>query len=101
VCVNVCRHAALSEPVGLTIGADPVDTIGEEKAGYRTVEQHLDLRRAFRGLDERERTIVVLYFFHALTQAEIGRHLGVSQMHVSRLLRGALKKLRRRLAPVR
>jgi RNA polymerase sigma-B factor len=101
VCAHVCRHPALSEPAGPTTGADLVDTVGVEEAGYRTVEQHLDLRRAFGALDERERTIVVLYFFHALTQAEIGRHLGVSQMHVSRLLRGALKKLRRGLGTIR
>jgi RNA polymerase sigma-B factor len=44
-------------------------------------------------LDERERTIVRLYYYEELTQAEIGKRLGYSQMHVSRLLRRAAARL--------
>jgi RNA polymerase sigma-B factor len=44
-------------------------------------------------LDERDRTIVRLYYREELTQAEIGRRLGLSQMHVSRLLRQATAQL--------
>jgi RNA polymerase sigma-B factor len=46
------------------------------------------------GLGERERTIVRLYYREELTQAEIGRRLGYSQMHISRLLRRAHDQLR-------
>ena len=45
-------------------------------------------------LDERDRTIINLYYQDELTQAEIGRRLGYSQMHVSRLLRQAVERLR-------
>ena len=45
-------------------------------------------------LDARDRTIIHLYYQDELTQAEIGRRLGYSQMHVSRLLRQAVERLR-------
>ena len=45
-------------------------------------------------LDERDRTIIQLYYKEEMTQAEIGRRLGYSQMHVSRLLRQAVERLR-------
>ena len=45
-------------------------------------------------LDERDRTIINLYYQDELTQAEIGRRMGYSQMHVSRLLRQAVERLR-------
>jgi RNA polymerase sigma-B factor len=44
-------------------------------------------------LDERDRTIIQLYYKEECTQAEIGRRLGYSQMHVSRLLRQAVERL--------
>ncbi len=53
--------------------------------------------RASRGLDLRERQIVLLRFFLDCSQTEIGEKLGLSQAHVSRLLDGAIGKLRRNL----
>jgi RNA polymerase sigma-B factor len=47
-----------------------------------------------RGLPKRERRIVVLRFFEDKTQTEIARLVGVSQMHVSRLLAQSLERLR-------
>ena len=44
-------------------------------------------------LDERDQTIVRLYYLEELTQSEIGRRLGLSQMHISRLLRQATDEL--------
>ena len=44
-------------------------------------------------LDARSRLVLRLYYEEDLTQAEIGRRLGYSQMHVSRLLRSAITKL--------
>ncbi|GIF42795.1 sigma-70 family RNA polymerase sigma factor [Actinoplanes xinjiangensis] len=78
--------ASLSEPSALQTDIDLAETIGEEDPGYRTVDQHLDICHAFLDLDEREQRIVALYYYGNLTQAEIGRQLGVSQMHISRLL---------------
>jgi RNA polymerase sigma-B factor len=46
-----------------------------------------------RGLPERERKILALRFGGNLTQSEIGKRLGISQMHVSRLLRRTLEDL--------
>ena len=48
-------------------------------------------------LDEREQRILALRFHGNLTQTEIGRRVGISQMHVSRLLSRTLSTLRRRL----
>jgi RNA polymerase sigma-B factor len=53
--------------------------------------------RAARALDARERRIVLERFFLERTQAEVAASLGLSQAHVSRLLEGALGKMRRRL----
>jgi len=53
--------------------------------------------RAARALDSRERRIVLERFFLEYTQAEVAESLGLSQAHVSRLLEGALAKMRRRL----
>jgi RNA polymerase sigma-B factor len=53
--------------------------------------------RASRALDPRERQIVLLRFFCDCTQAEVASALGISQPHVSRLLRSAMAKMRRRL----
>jgi RNA polymerase sigma-B factor len=62
--------------------------------GFPNVEDRDQLRRAMRRLPQRQRTIVRLRFEGDLTQAEIAERLGISQMHVSRLLRGALTTLR-------
>jgi RNA polymerase sigma-B factor len=93
-CARARRMTSLSEPAGPQFATELTETIGEEDPGYRTVEHHLDLCRAFRELDEREKRILTLYFYGDLTQAEISRRIGVSQMHISRLLRRALTKLR-------
>jgi RNA polymerase sigma-B factor len=58
------------------------------------VDDHDELRRLLDALPERERTIVYLRFFEGLTQSQIATQVGVSQMHVSRLLQRSLIKLR-------
>ena len=52
------------------------------------------------SLDSRERRVVALRYFLDLSQEEIGDAVGVSQVHVSRLLRHAIVKMRARLEPV-
>ncbi len=54
---------------------------------------------AAHSLDGRERHVVALRYFGDLSQAEIGGVVGVSQVHVSRLLQGAIEKMRARLEP--
>ncbi len=56
------------------------------------------LAPGFRVLDERERMILHLRFFKGLTQSQIAQQVGISQMHVSRLIRRALEKIRDEIA---
>ena len=56
-----------------------------------------DVAAAARSLDERERWIVLRIYFLDRPQAEVADELGISQAHVSRLLAGAIRKMRRRL----
>ncbi|MEA2495889.1 MAG: polymerase sigma-B factor [Thermoleophilaceae bacterium] len=68
-------------------------TAGAVDAGYATAERSAFLSRALKALPERERALVRLRFEEDLSQSEIGRMLGISQMHVSRLLRRALERM--------
>jgi RNA polymerase sigma-B factor len=56
------------------------------------------LAPGFRALDERERRILHLRFFEGLTQSQIAQQVGISQMHVSRLIRRSLEKIRAEVA---
>ncbi|WP_037762787.1 RNA polymerase sigma factor SigF [Streptomyces sp. 142MFCol3.1] len=71
------------------------DFIGTEDNALELVEDFHALAPLIGELDERERRIIHMRFVDELTQAQIGEHLGVSQMHVSRLLSRTLAKLRR------
>ena len=62
--------------------------------GYRAVEERSWLIPALRALPERERRILKLRFFDGLPQSAIAAHVGISQMHVSRLLARSLQTLR-------
>ena len=68
-------------------------TAGEIDGGFATAEQSAFLSRALKALPDRERALVRLRFEEDLSQSEIGRKLGISQMHVSRLLRRALTRM--------
>jgi len=70
-----------------------VQRIGAEDPRYDIVEHRPAIEPAVRALPAREREILRLRFVEDLTQSEIAVKVGVSQMHVSRLLRGALEKL--------
>jgi RNA polymerase sigma-B factor len=76
---------------------DPLATIGEEDAGYGTSEDRAVLEPGLRALDERERRILELRFHEGLTQSQIAREVGISQMHVSRLIRKSLETMREEL----
>lgn len=79
-------------------GAVRVDLLGEDEAGYETSEHRADLLPGFERLDERERRILHLRFNGGLTQSQIAKEVGISQMHVSRLIRRALETMRIELA---
>jgi RNA polymerase sigma-B factor len=72
------------------------DVVGDNEFGP-TSDDRLLLARGARVLDERERRIVFLRFHADMTERDIASEIGVSQAHVSRLLAGALAKLRREL----
>ncbi|MFH8484482.1 RNA polymerase sigma factor SigF [Streptomyces longisporoflavus] len=70
------------------------DVIGGPDPAMETLENLHSLAPLLDELDDRERRILELRFGQEMTQSQIGAELGVSQMHVSRLLTGTLKKLR-------
>lgn len=69
--------------------------LGEVDTGFGGTEDRMVLAIALAGLGERERDILRLRFVEGLTQSQIADRIGVSQMHVSRLLTASLGKLRR------
>jgi RNA polymerase sigma-B factor len=70
------------------------DSLGTEEERYELVEYGATIAPTLRALSERERLILHLRFVEDLTQSEIADRIGVSQMHVSRLIRRALARLR-------
>lgn len=70
------------------------DLIGEDDASLWKIEQYDDLKAAVECLDNREKLIIYLRFFHDLSQTEVAERLNISQMHVSRLQHKALKRLK-------
>ena len=71
--------------------------IGELDSDLGRTDDRLLLSNVIARLPERERKIIELRFVHELSQSEIAQHVGVSQVHVSRLLRRSLELLRVRL----
>jgi RNA polymerase sigma-B factor len=82
------------EPHAVRRGARTGDTVSACDPGYEWTEIRLTLRDAVARLDERERLLLRLRFHGNLTQKQIGEHLGVSQVHVSRLLSATVRRLR-------
>jgi len=70
------------------------DSLGSDDARYSHVEDRSVLAGALEALPERDRVIIRLRFIDGLTQSEIADRLGVSQMHISRLLAASLAQLR-------
>ena len=75
-----------------------LDYLGGRDPAIETAAAKLDLARMLYRLDDRERSILYLYFYQGISQTAIAKRLGISQMHVSRLQRKALDKLRSDLA---
>jgi RNA polymerase sigma-B factor len=77
---------------------DPLESLGTEEHEYEISEDRAVLAPGFKVLDERERRILHLRFFSGLTQSQIAEQIGISQMHVSRLIRRSLQKIREEIA---
>lgn len=71
-----------------------LDYLGREEPEYELVEQRRYLAPVMSQLDERERLILHLRFFEGMTQTQIAARVGISQMHVSRLIRKSIDMLR-------
>jgi RNA polymerase sigma-B factor len=86
---------SLDAPVGRDDeeGAALVDLLGGEDDAFELVEGREAIARTWRALPQLEQRVVELRFVGNLTQREIGERIGYSQMHVSRLLRRALRRL--------
>lgn len=82
--------AELGEADAVSMGG----SIGIDDEGLTGVEQRESLRPLLAKLPPRERQILILRFFRELTQSQIAEHVGISQMHVSRLLAKTLTQLR-------
>ncbi|MFD3537658.1 RNA polymerase sigma factor SigF [Streptomyces sp. NPDC058664] len=98
VAANGYNTTSLDATVGSGDGDDDdaalADLIGEEDPAIELFEDFHTLAPLVEALDERDRLILHLRFVEELTQTRIGERLGVSQMHVSRLLARSLDRLR-------
>jgi RNA polymerase sigma-B factor len=95
------RMSSLDAPVSSEDeeGASLADLLGSDDEGLDHVERVLTLGSALDVLEPREREILRLRFQEELTQSAIGERVGLSQMHVSRLIRQALDTLRAAARP--
>lgn len=93
------RPLSLDRPAGGEKDEDspPAEWIGAEDESYELVEGRIALDAALPHLDERERLVLRLRFVEDLTQSQIAEQIGHSQMHVSRILRRALNRIREQI----
>ena len=87
---------SLYEPI-FTDGGDTLyvmDQISDKKNREETWVEHLSLSEAMKRLDEREHEIITLRFFEGKTQMEVADIIGISQAHVSRLEKNALRVMK-------
>jgi RNA polymerase sigma-B factor len=95
------QAASLDSPVAAQDGSATLgDLLGEEDPQLDQVVDMQAVWAHFDELPEREQQMLLMRFYGNMTQAEIGERLGISQMHVSRLLASALGYLRECLAAV-
>lgn len=93
-----CRAVSLDEPAHKNDTHTPLaETVGEQDRALEQVVDHESLLPLLRDLPWRERRILALRYCDDLTQTQIAERVGVSQMHVSRLLTRTLRALRRGL----
>jgi RNA polymerase sigma-B factor len=89
---------SLDQPVATSDGQDNrsiAEQIGGADPELERVEMRDVLNRAMEHLSPRERAIMAMRFYEQMSQSEIARRLGISQMHVSRLQRAALEQLKK------
>ncbi|MCE4957629.1 RNA polymerase sigma factor SigB [Macrococcoides caseolyticum] len=85
-------HSIEADKDGSTVTL--LDVMGDTEEGYELTEKRMILEKVLPILSEREKEIIQCTFIEGLSQKETGEKIGLSQMHVSRLQRTAIKKLR-------
>ncbi len=85
-------HSIEADKDGSTVTL--LDVMGRQEEGYELTEKRMILEKIIPILSDREREIIQCTFIEGLSQKETGEKVGLSQMHVSRLQRTAIKKLR-------
>jgi RNA polymerase sigma-B factor len=95
------RPLSLDRPLGEEEESPASEWIGDEDEGFELVEDKLTLEGVLPQLDERERLILKLRFVDDMTQSQIAEQIGHSQMHVSRILRRTLDRIREEVAEQR
>jgi RNA polymerase sigma-B factor len=92
------RPLSLDRPPGEDDEESPAgEWIGAEDKGFDLAEDRVMLESAMPSLDEREQLILRLRFVEDMTQSQIAEQIGHSQMHVSRILRRTLERIRRQV----
>ncbi|HWM06886.1 MAG TPA: SigB/SigF/SigG family RNA polymerase sigma factor [Actinophytocola sp.] len=92
---NAYHSMSLDEALSPDADSDSLgETLGETDTALDGVEDYESLRPLIERLPERERMILTLRFFRHMTQTQIADRIGISQMHVSRLLTRTLEQLR-------
>jgi RNA polymerase sigma-B factor len=93
------RPLSLDRPAGGEDSdeAPPSEWVGEEDERFELVEGRIALDAALPYLEERERVVLRLRFVEDMTQSQIAEQIGHSQMHVSRILRRALARIREQI----
>jgi RNA polymerase sigma-B factor len=93
------RPLSLDRPVGGDEEESPAsEWVGDEDEGFELVDDKLALEGVLPHLDERERLVLRLRFVEDMTQSQIAERIGHSQMHVSRILRRTLERIREEVA---
>jgi RNA polymerase sigma-B factor len=93
------RPLSLDRPVGGEEDESPAsEWVGDEDENYELIDDKLALEGVLPHLDERERLILRLRFVEDMTQSQIAEQIGHSQMHVSRILRRTLERIREEVA---
>ena len=94
-------YSPLSLSVGPTADGelDPMEMIGGEDLNFERTDARASLEPVLDELPDRERLILRMRFEDGLTQTQIADRVGISQMHVSRLIRKSLEQIRREIEP--
>ena len=92
--VQAYSTSSLDLPVGAEESASAGDLIGDADPAFEATDGWLQIEPALARLPRREQRILYLRFFKDMTQTEIAQEIGISQMHVSRLLTQSLRKIR-------